>query len=673
MVNWSLVKDEGSQAWQLSRGRDAIIGSQKVTSIAVAGVLNPLMTRTRIHCALRSSTKELTIDIPSLHLTFHLSEGTPNMRSKEYRNMSVDRIQSMGTLVGFKSKLLLRSETGRRLLLIKEAALSCNRNHDHMTVAADDQSPAVIHALRVNTQLGRLVDNGNLQCKLYLAYLHALTSFCLPDPFLSMTGTEHALTILRSAAVQSFHQLSQSNVDTLGEIARLSPCRRFYPLHLQVMQTVSWDHHLHFLAQPVEFRMEVDQIFQQAKNVALFHARATLCYPSLPQLDCHLQTRSKVRESCFKLPGFGAESHSIKYDKEYNSRDQDNGSERAVRAASMSRLLHGHGDDKHWEMATAEQLWDKASTLLVIESFEPRASDVPLRYDAIYLSDGINSILTKLPSIRSSLIKSCLHGERNFATIGWFTGLVFPLCDADCRILQTFTMLFKCRRVANIPFPSAVKFRPNEGKHCSVTRLRRVVQDNIWGLKRCPENNLPRRRNERHDAYHQRRTQAWQSASNSAVNTFIQMLDCQWPCEEPVFHLNSSASTYINVENAMRNVRAQFKAWYDNKLLYEYLENAVREIENLKTCRIDMVDLFPVKALQSASVCGYIPISQMFSAKAPQLHTCEGVGDSDSLQNETKSGCMRTCQLQSLIETLDCSDNKTKYWRRYVEDLQNSI
>ena len=29
--------------------------------------------------------------------------------------------------------------------------------------------------------------------------------------------------------------------------------------------------------------------------------------------------------------------------------------------------------------------------------------------------------------------------------------------------------------------------------------------------------------------------------------------------------------------------------------------------------------------------------------------------------------------MQSLIKTLDCSDNKTKYWRRYIEDLQTSL
>jgi hypothetical protein len=57
--------------------------------------------------------------------------------------------------------------------------------------------------------IGRLMDNGSLHSKLFLAYLHALTSFCLPDPLLQRTGTELALSILRSAAVRSFDRLTR--------------------------------------------------------------------------------------------------------------------------------------------------------------------------------------------------------------------------------------------------------------------------------------------------------------------------------------------------------------------------------------------------------------------------------------------------------------------------------
>jgi hypothetical protein len=61
---------------------------------------------------------------------------------------------------------------------------------------------------RINTALGRLVDNGSLQSKLFLCHLHAATSHCLPDPLTGRTGTEEALRILKSAAVASFIRLT---------------------------------------------------------------------------------------------------------------------------------------------------------------------------------------------------------------------------------------------------------------------------------------------------------------------------------------------------------------------------------------------------------------------------------------------------------------------------------
>ncbi|KAM0714645.1 hypothetical protein Q7P37_009943 [Cladosporium fusiforme] len=670
--NWTMVRGEQSQAWRLSRGCDAIIGSRKPTSIAISGVLEPLMTQTRVHCILRSSTKQLRIDIPALRLWFHLGEGTSEFRSREYRNMAVDRMQSIGTLVGFDNKLLLRSETGKRLLLIKEATLSYAKKCSHMAVSVDEGSAATVHALHIDTQLRRLVDNGDLQCKLYLAYLHALTSSCLPDPSLGVTGTERALSILRSAAVRSFHQLSQSNLDTLEKIARLSPCRQHYPAHLRVMQTVSWDPQLHFLAQHAELRIQVDEIFQQAQKIAFLHPDSVLRFPCLPHLDEHLRNRDMIRDSSFRVPGFGAENHSVKYDQGYKPRDRNIHSENAVRTASISQLLYRTGHDKHWETTTTEQLWERMSILPQIEGSESRAYGDELRYDAAYLNDGVDSILARLPSIRNSLAASQQLGQRRFAIMGWFASLGFPLSDVECRILQIFAMFFKSENLAHIQLPLATKFRVQEGRQCSTTKMRRIVQENIRGMKDCPEYSLPRGKNEGHNKYHNRRAQAWQRSSNSAVNSFIQMLETQWPREMPVLHLTPNASIYINIESVMHAARAQFKTWYDNRLLYEYLENVVHDVTSLKTCRINIGSPVMLSAQRLPSMCGYIATRQLFFTKAPRLPTYEE-GEIISLKKEVKSSELQVSRLPSLVQTLCESDNTSEYQRRYVADLQSSL
>jgi hypothetical protein len=83
-----------------------------------------------------------------------------------------------------------------------------------------------------------VVDNSTLESKLVLYYLHALTSFCLPDGLTGRTGTEQALDILNSAAVKSFDQFSNKNVDCLYRIAELTLRRVYYPTYLRDMQDV---------------------------------------------------------------------------------------------------------------------------------------------------------------------------------------------------------------------------------------------------------------------------------------------------------------------------------------------------------------------------------------------------------------------------------------------------
>jgi hypothetical protein len=672
VMNWTLIKGESLQAWRLSRGYEVMVGSQKPTSTAMAEIFEPLIARTRLHCMLQSATKQLKIDIPALRLRFHLDEGTSDLRSKEYRDMVVDRMQSIGTLIGFKNKLLLGSETGQRLILIKEANISYAQRCSHVTVNVDGYSAGTVHALHIDTRLRRLSDNGHLQCKLYLAYLHALTSSCLPDPFLGMTGTEQALSILRSAAVRSFHQLSQSNVDMLEKIAHLSPRRQYYPDHLRVMQTVIWNPQLHFLAQHAGLRIQVEEIFQQAQRIAFLHPDNVLQFPCLQQLDEHLRDRDMIRDSTFRVHGFGAENHNVKHDQDYKARDRNVSFDHAVRTASFSQLMYRIGHDKHWEVPTVDQLWAKMSVLPQIEGFEVRGPREELRYDAAYLVDGINIILARLPSIRYSLLASQQSGRRDYDIMGWFSSVAYPLSELDCCVLQLIAMFVKSGTVARLQPPLATAFRVQEGKECSTTRLRRIIQENIRGLKLCPENDLPRRKNEKHEKYLNRRHQTWQSSSNSAANSFIRMLEAQWPCETPVNYTTPNASTYINVESAMSSTKAQFKIWYDNRLLYQYLEDVTHEVANLKTRRVNIDNLVIPNAQRLPSMCGYISTSTLFLARAPCVPIFEE-GEEFRPIKVIGGSKLQAYRLPSLIRTLCGSEHPSDYQRRYVADLQSSL
>lgn len=389
-ANWALIKDNRCKAWRLSSGPSTVVGLENSTSIAIARILRPLSPHAQIHCFSGSPSQELRVDIPTLRLSFCLETGTSLLRSKEFRSMAVDRSQSIGTLSGFENKLVLRSERGKRLLLVKEAGLSYVKSNGHIVVSVDQTPVARVHGLWIDSLLKRLVDNGDLQCKLYLAYLHALTSSCLPDPFLGLTGTEQALSILKSAAVRSFTQLSQPNIDILEKIARLSPSRHFYPTHLQVMQSVFWDSQVHTLVQHPELRIQVEEIFEQARKAAIFYPELDLRFPQLPQLDDHLRDRDMIRDSSFRVSGFGAENHTDNHDDEYRPRDRNVDSAGAERVAAIASLIYRTDHDKHWDSPIADQLWQRICALSEIQGSESPAEEYDLRYDATYLDKGLD-------------------------------------------------------------------------------------------------------------------------------------------------------------------------------------------------------------------------------------------------------------------------------------------
>ena len=92
----------------------------------------------------------------------------------------------------------------------------------------------------IDNQLGNLVDNGTLQSKLVLCYLHGLTSLNISDPLTGKTGTEQALSILTSAMVRSFDPFTPENVQLLKRIAHLSPERKYHSISGKGMQMVTW-------------------------------------------------------------------------------------------------------------------------------------------------------------------------------------------------------------------------------------------------------------------------------------------------------------------------------------------------------------------------------------------------------------------------------------------------
>ncbi|CAI4214056.1 unnamed protein product [Parascedosporium putredinis] len=315
--------------------------SKSRTSGLLSRLLGPLVDVSDLHLIYHPTLQVLDMELPKLKLSFTLQEGTSTVASSQFRGMVIDANQAIDTLVGFQNKLVLcssHSDFMTRKVLLAEGPITSQMSRMHVSSFINKSHVVRAHAYDVDPQLCRLVDNGSLESKLFLCHIHALTSFCLPDPLTMHTGTETALDILRSAAVKSFVLFSQETLFKLGQIAS----------------------NVGFMAQHPGFLGAVTALFQAAAERKFFYREQYLEPPRFDKHKDRLIARDEMRTSCFRISRYGAEKHDTTLDKTYTSRDKGQESARAQRAFDIAQYVFSEREAPAFDISnngTAAHIW----------------------------------------------------------------------------------------------------------------------------------------------------------------------------------------------------------------------------------------------------------------------------------------------------------------------------
>ncbi|KAG4410474.1 hypothetical protein IFR04_016391, partial [Cadophora malorum] len=229
-----------------------------------------------------------------------------------------------------------------RIVLVPDGEILSAKQDDHVRVHIDTGSARHIsyHPFHIDSLLGRLVDNGSLHSRLFRVYLHAVTSYPLPDNLLGRTGTEEALHSLTQASTTSFSTFGEVETQLLVKIGSLSPIRRYYPPHLKIMETVSWSR-LPSLQQHEKFF----QVAETMKREALSLQALQETFVEAPAIDPRnfkeLYERASIRLSNIRVDGYGAEKFTTQHDHVYAARDRIADSTREFQACSVSKQVDG--------------------------------------------------------------------------------------------------------------------------------------------------------------------------------------------------------------------------------------------------------------------------------------------------------------------------------------------
>ncbi|KAH0276074.1 hypothetical protein KCU91_g4106, partial [Aureobasidium melanogenum] len=264
---------------RLQLGSRSLINPSSIVGQRMAKTLSVLDSAINCHIMFDSChPSELQVELRRYNLHFAVTMDG-ELRSLEF-NAIVDPDQHIGTMIGLHNKLVLRSVVPpgcpvERKILIPFGEFSIRRNGHHVDVRVQDTegSKRQHFVYFLDRHLRKLRSAQDTLALLYQAYLHAVTSFCLPDPLTNNTGVEEAIEILGGASLFTSSPLSKQEMMLLEGIAALTPHRQFYPQSIKVMQSVTWNASLPTYTQHDDFVVAAQAIVRHRQKCEKAHGQ----------------------------------------------------------------------------------------------------------------------------------------------------------------------------------------------------------------------------------------------------------------------------------------------------------------------------------------------------------------------------------------------------------------
>ncbi|KAF8244797.1 hypothetical protein K440DRAFT_665544 [Wilcoxina mikolae CBS 423.85] len=650
---------------------ERLIDIRSSTSEMISRVLGPLEYSHYIDiCYSRSG--DVTAHLPRLKLDFFISKG--KLQCRQFSGMVVDEDQNIGTLVGLENRLVTR-QGALRCVIIPHGKITFQRCRTHVSVDIDTKklSRVKYHTYTIDPILGRLVGNGSLLSHLYKCYLHAVTSYCIPDGLTGRTGTEEAIFGLRAAETWSFQTL-----DTRGEeaelfklIADLTPKRVYYPQHMKFMQQVKWSC-LSPIVQHDEFHVIVDAVSTHASRFHIF-------YEDLPESSArYYQTTSKtelleraaIRNASHRTEEFGGSLLTSAEDVVYVARDAKN------KSTGESRVCHiaGMVESRPAKLFVSSSLQDvfEGWGFLIGGGNE----ELVLGYDAQWLNDNVKEVWCSLYQALTQDPPQYNKYQLMFLLSTFAYNETFNL-EAIGTLLAVATM----PQFPAIKLPNYIEYNLDEGSTPDKDGLILAVKECTADLEELMDLE------DRKAAFLEDigmsitvRIQLHPSRKKELdyqSRVFVSELISQWPCDTP--SLPKGEFPRLDVQAAMVRVTPFFKKWYQNMLFEEFADRVQPLLDCVNSKEPGESSPYTFKTAgrpkSSPTKCSSIRLMDLFRRAAPNLpETPEIIGQNSADGDSVPAKALQTsgAELQSLLHSFR-SKRKKGLHKTYADDLEKSL
>ncbi|KAF9221820.1 hypothetical protein BS17DRAFT_710204 [Gyrodon lividus] len=663
--NWQIYLAPGS--YSMRQGSAMLVDIRSQTWTMIADLLEPLERRDNLfitffpYQSVRGiPAPRLVVELPRYGISFFV-DNDGDLQSFNMRDMVYDKNQSIGTMFGLVNQLVLRpkiqvgEELIQRCVLIPEGDVSFKRHGHHVQVKINTPLRRVTYeTYKVDTELNCLTGNVGLTNKLYRAYLHAVTSSgCSTDPLTGKTGTEEALSILKSANCQSFMKMDPHAPKLLSLIGSLVPQRLWYPPHLHHMQNVEWkclpatsQHHgLYFAAESIKKRWERDQMFRENQPIS---------FP-FPIHELHLLERASLRAAPLYPHAFSDPVPRGKCDTTYGSRD----------------LVRAGNEDHAYSTAFAVFKWASTQNTIgdILQQLQSwggtlhrHAPGFSLRYSKDWLRPDLSETwLTAYDACRRSDIRQ--RPKLLFSLAAMAYG------SSKCKdLVPTLLAFATVPAFSTIDPPPYKSFELSDGFVPSTHILREYILSTARRLEDSPERSIPKRFWETDSEWSTRQRSEYDQRLNSDTDAAVKELLAGWPRRSPPSCRSLSTSSF-DLSSLANKLDPLFTSCYQNLQLQEHLSH-VQQILDRAHASAPVLESFTFQPSSGKHTpdAPVVTLPYLFKRPALRLQPIprlpHGVAHSDELS-------LKSVRLRQLIDGLR-GNAQSRFQEQYAEDLRLS-
>eukprot|EP01083_Nonionella_stella_P125192 378597_1 len=224
MYTWHRIKK------MIVRNKDHAILVHQDSFDNIRRVFNRLEETTHQYIWKDTKCGTITLELLRFGLKFEIKKN--EISSLEY-NMNVSLRQGLDTLVGLKHKLVLSDMNGNQKVLVPCGQVISHAQSTQINLSSESKQRVAVYM--VDKVLKCLRAQTDVTEWIYLALLHAKTSYFLPDRFTKMTGTEFAIHWIQKQCYNDGEPYTKQQLHLFQSIAECAPTRTYYPSHLKCM------------------------------------------------------------------------------------------------------------------------------------------------------------------------------------------------------------------------------------------------------------------------------------------------------------------------------------------------------------------------------------------------------------------------------------------------------